>query len=162
MSAKPGRPRHLDLWLVYVMALAGGLPPRAVNALVMRLGLPARDAAQITTGHGTASAILRRLTRRPPPKPSAIYCLLAGLGDETVCFLIAKARPDSVRRRLLVHLACNQDVKLSLTGADLKALGLKPGPRYKKILDRLLEARLDGEVKSETDERKLVERLARS
>jgi tRNA nucleotidyltransferase (CCA-adding enzyme) len=46
-----------------------------------------------------------------------------------------------------------------LTGADLKAMGLKPGPKFKQILDRLLDARLNGEVKTEADERAVVHRL---
>ena len=42
---------------------------------------------------------------------------------------------------------------------DLKALGLKPGPRFKQILDRLLEARLNGEIKTKADERALAKQL---
>jgi tRNA nucleotidyltransferase (CCA-adding enzyme) len=40
-------------------------------------------------------------------------------------------------------------------------MGLKPGPIYKKILDRLLEARLNGEVKTKADERELAKKLAK-
>jgi tRNA nucleotidyltransferase (CCA-adding enzyme) len=36
---------------------------------------------------------------------------------------------------------------------------LKPGPRFKKILDQLLDARLNGEVKTEAEERALVCRV---
>jgi hypothetical protein len=32
------------------------------------------------------------------------------------------------------------------TGTDLQTLGIKPGPRYKAILDHLLEARLNGVI----------------
>ncbi len=47
-------------------------------------------------------------------------------------------------------------MKPALTGKELNALGLKPGPLYRTILARLTEARLDGEVKSEAEERALV------
>ena len=40
-------------------------------------------------------------------------------------------------------------------------MGLKPGPLFNHLLNRLLEARLDGEVKTEVDERRLVSRLAK-
>jgi len=50
-------------------------------------------------------------------------------------------------------------VKPALTGDDLKAMGLKPGPHFKNVLDRLLDARLNGEVKTETEEKALVGRL---
>jgi tRNA nucleotidyltransferase (CCA-adding enzyme) len=105
--------------------------------------------------------MLRRLARRPAPKPSETYHALNGLADETLLLLMAKARPDSVKRQVSAYLTTYQRTKPSLTGTDLKALGLKPGPQFKKILDRLLDARLDGDVKNEAGERELVRKLAR-
>jgi tRNA nucleotidyltransferase (CCA-adding enzyme) len=153
--------RKLDAWLVYFMALMEVLPPRAVSETVKRLGLSARDAGRIKAGHAVANATLRRLARRPPPKPSDVNRLLTGLADETLLLLMAKAKSDAVKRQVSAYLTTYQRTKPSLTGADLKALGLKPGPQFKKILDRLLEARLDGDVKSEAGERELVRKLAR-
>jgi tRNA nucleotidyltransferase (CCA-adding enzyme) len=43
-------------------------------------------------------------------------------------------------------------VKVSLTGENLKAMGITPGPRYKKILADLLDAKLDGLIKNEAEE----------
>ncbi len=40
-------------------------------------------------------------------------------------------------------------------------MGLKPGPIYKKILDRLRDARLNGDVKHESEERDLAKRIAK-
>jgi len=153
--------RKLDAWLVYFMALMEVLLPRAVGETVKRLGMPARDAERIRAGHAAANAMLRRLARRPPPRPSETYHALNGLADETLLLLMAKARPDSVKRQVSAYLTTYQRTRPLLTGADLKALGLKPGPQFKKILDRLLDARLDGEVKSEAGERELLRTLAR-
>jgi tRNA nucleotidyltransferase (CCA-adding enzyme) len=50
-------------------------------------------------------------------------------------------------------------VRCSLDGADLKALGLRPGPDFGRIMDRLLAARLDGEVNSDDEERALATEL---
>jgi tRNA nucleotidyltransferase (CCA-adding enzyme) len=50
-------------------------------------------------------------------------------------------------------------VKTAVTGDDLRALGLKPGPQYGTILDRLLAARLDGEVTDTAGERALLAKL---
>jgi poly(A) polymerase len=38
-----------------------------------------------------------------------------------------------------------------LTGNDLKALGLKPGPEFKRLLDAVREAQLDGELRTRDD-----------
>ena len=106
--------------------------------------------------------MLRRLARRPAPKPSETHHALNGLADETLLLLMAKARPESVKRQVSAYLTTYQRTKPLLTGADLKALGLKPGPQFKKILGRLLDARLNGEVKSEAQERELAGKLARA
>jgi len=72
---------------------------------------------------------------------------------------MAKSQSESVKRQVSAYLTVYQRTKPSLTGADLKSLGLQPGPLYKKILDRLLDARLNGEVSTDEQERQLVRRL---
>jgi tRNA nucleotidyltransferase (CCA-adding enzyme) len=47
-------------------------------------------------------------------------------------------------------------MKTALTGRDLQSMGLQPGPQYKKILDNLLDARMDGVVTTEAEERAFV------
>jgi tRNA nucleotidyltransferase (CCA-adding enzyme) len=152
--------RKLDGWLVYVMALMEVLPPQGVGETIKRLGMSARDAGRIKAGHATARAILRRMTKRPPPKPSEVYRLLTGLADEPLLLLMAKARSDAVKRQVSAYFTTYQRTKPLLTGADLKAFGLKPGPQFRRILDRLRDARLDGEVESEADERRMLKKLA--
>jgi len=64
-----------------------------------------------------------------------------------------------VKRQVSAFLTTYQHVKPILTGTNLKTMGLKPGPQFKRILDRLLHARLNGEGKSEQDERQLVQQV---
>jgi len=146
-------------WLVYVMALLEGLPEAAVHEVLKRFSLPARQAQVVLAGRFSLNGLLRRLAARPAPKPAQVYRMLLGLSDEALVLLLAKAKPASVARLVSAFMTTDRWVKSLLTGADLKALGLKPGPRYKQILERLLEARLNGEVATEQDERELAQRL---
>jgi tRNA nucleotidyltransferase (CCA-adding enzyme) len=66
----------------------------------------------------------------------------------------------SLLKRHLVAYVKNKDVKTALTGRDLQAMGLQPGPQYKAILGKLLDARIDGTIKTVADERALVEKQA--
>ena len=54
------------------------------------------------------------------------------------------------------YMAEWRHVRPTLTGDDLRALGLPPGPVYTRILDTLLSARLDGKVRDEVGEREIV------
>jgi poly(A) polymerase len=46
-----------------------------------------------------------------------------------------------------------------LTGHDLTRMGLEPGPLFKRLLDAVREAQLDGSIKNAREARELVERL---
>jgi tRNA nucleotidyltransferase (CCA-adding enzyme) len=48
---------------------------------------------------------------------------------------------------------------LYISGKELKELQLKPGPIYSQILNKLLCAQLDGEVKNKRDEISFVKNI---
>jgi tRNA nucleotidyltransferase (CCA-adding enzyme) len=50
-------------------------------------------------------------------------------------------------------------IKPHTTGDDLKALGIEPGPRYAVLLRQLRNAWLDGDVKTEEEEKSLLRDL---
>ena len=72
---------------------------------------------------------------------------------------MAKSKGDTVKRQVSAFLTTYQHVKLNLTGSDLAAMGLKPGPQFKQILAQLLDARLNGDVRTDTEERQFVQQL---
>ncbi|UVT14357.1 MAG: CBS domain-containing protein [Nitrospira sp.] len=151
--------RKMDVWLVYFMALLEVLPERPVLDTLKRFPFSELEARCLKTSRTGSHAVLRRLGRKPPPKPADVYHLLSGLCDETLLSLMAKSKGETVKRQVSAYLTTYQHVKPVLTGTELKAMGLKPGPQFKKILDRLLDARLNGEVKTEAEERQLVQQV---
>jgi tRNA nucleotidyltransferase (CCA-adding enzyme) len=50
------------------------------------------------------------------------------------------------------YLDRKETVHIAINGHDLKKLGLKPGPVYKLIMDRLYNLKLDGLVSNRDDE----------
>ena len=93
-----------------------------------------------------------------------MYRLLADFSDEALVLLLAKqvstqqgARLSLLKRQLAAY-GKNKAVKTALTGRDLQAMGLQPGPQYKTILGKLLDARIDGLITTEADERALVKK----
>lgn len=67
--------------------------------------------------------------------------------------------PTDVQALIKVYFTEWRQIKTFIDGNKLKQMGLPPGPRYKIILDALLEAKLNGKVKTEQDEIQLVETL---
>jgi tRNA nucleotidyltransferase (CCA-adding enzyme) len=64
-----------------------------------------------------------------------------------------------IKKTLTQYLSEWWHVKPKTTGHDLKNLGIPPGPQYTEILRRLRAAWLDGEVKTEEEEKELLNKL---
>ncbi|MBV8887197.1 MAG: CBS domain-containing protein [Chroococcidiopsidaceae cyanobacterium CP_BM_RX_35] len=66
--------------------------------------------------------------------------------DLPMLILIALLSPRSIRRQIWQYQKQWTHVQPPLNGNDLKALGYKPGPQYRQILEQLLTAKLDGVI----------------
>ncbi len=152
--------REMDVWLVYMMGLLEMLPEHAVKDVLKRFPFSEPEATRLKMARVGSHKVIRRLVSQRSIKPAEVYHLLSGLSDETLLMIMAKSKGETVKRHISAFLTTYQHVKPILTGTDLKAMGLKPGPQFKKILDQLLDARLNGEIKAEAEERRLVEKMS--
>ena len=91
----------------------------------------------------------------PSILPSQIYFTLKDLPTEYLLYLMAKM-PEEKKKCISDYFVKLKDVETILTGEDLKAMGFRPGPIFKKILESLLKAKLDGIVKTRADEEQFV------
>ena len=151
--------RTIDGWVVYAMALAETMPDEAVRDMLERFPFTEAERTAINQARFLTQPVCRTLARRAPLRPSETVAALAGFSEECLVFLLAKNGSDTAKRSLSQYLTTYRDIKPALTGKALQALGLKPGPVYRTILERLTEARLNGEVHTEEEERALVKDL---
>ena len=145
-------------WVVYGMALLDELPQPARQETLARFTFPRRHTQSLLWTSQVSSRLLRTLDRTV--KPSETFRALCNFPDETLVFLMAKTRLKRAKQNIVDMITTSRRMKPILNGTDLKTMGLKPGPLYSRILDLLLDARLDGTVETETDERHLVHQLA--
>ena len=154
----------IDRPIVYLMALSSESSPAVVAAMIRRLALSREQAKKMNIGRHRVDRALKRLTGKGKLQPSKVYRLLAKFSDEALILLLAKQRitqsglRDLLKRQLVAYMK-NRAMKTVLTGRDLQAMGLLPGPQYTTILGKLLDARIDGTVTTEADERVLAQRL---
>ena len=50
------------------------------------------------------------------------------------------------------HMTKYAHVKLDLRGDDLKKAGIEPGPHFKELIRKTLHAKLDGRIKTKSEE----------
>jgi tRNA nucleotidyltransferase (CCA-adding enzyme) len=92
----------------------------------------------------TASAIYRRLQ----PYPARVLAVAWTVTDSK-----------RVRRRLSRYHTTWRLIEPELGGEDLKALGLRPGPLFSRLLEGVRDARLDGTVTTRAEEEALVRQM---
>ena len=134
----------------YWHVLAASIPASDVPGLCERLLIAKNQCdSMIATAWLTQQII--DLTPEMLP-PSQIVAMLENVSETAlrVAWLLSDA--PRVRERIENYMSTWRFVHPVTTGHDLKALGLKPGPCYRRILSRLRSARLDGEISSDTDE----------
>jgi tRNA nucleotidyltransferase (CCA-adding enzyme) len=94
-------------------------------------------------------------------KPSQAVEMLESYSVKALEVVSSAAPEGEIKDILSKYLADWWHVKPRTTGHDLKKLGIAPGPRYAEILRRLRAAWLDGEVRTEEEEKKLLKKLSR-
>ena len=52
-----------------------------------------------------------------------------------------------------------QHVQSNITGHDLRSRGVQPGPEYRRILEAIRAAWLDGEIKNKKEETSMLDKL---
>lgn len=149
--------RPIRQWMVYILALADPLSDEELNDFCLTLAFGPKLRAEIIQMRRQAKEALNRLQRNKP-SPSLIYRLLNPLKPAYQILIMAKAKRDWTKRAVNQYMTSLIKVKPELGGKELQDMGLEPGPMYKEILDRLLAARLDGQVKSRDDELSLVKK----
>ncbi len=147
---------YLDLsirkWYLYFLGLLDRLKDTAVDELLERLSVPTRIRETVRQSRVRYRDVLYVFNKEPGLSPSRVYDLLAPLEIEALLLMMAKAKQDAAKKYISLYLTHLRNVKIMLTGDDLKAIGIQPGPRYKKILAELLDAKLDGLVRNREDE----------
>jgi tRNA nucleotidyltransferase (CCA-adding enzyme) len=149
-----------EVWQVYLLALCDDLRHEEFEETCNRLEIPGRVIVRVFSQRrhalGMLNALQRRIRRGPEIRNSEIYGWFRDLPLEVLLYLAASARQEAVKRFVSLFLTRLRLVRCSLDGDALNALGLLPGPDFRRILDGLLAARLDGEVNSDDEERALA------
>jgi tRNA nucleotidyltransferase (CCA-adding enzyme) len=139
---------------IYIALLTYFLTDEEKEHLISCLRL-AKPIAQTLRDSGSIKAKLKQLAE-PKLSPSSIYHLLHGYSPQAITANLIASDSPVVQHHIQLYLDKLRYVKPILTGNDLIKMGIPPGPRIKEILNQLLDAKLDGKVKTRQDEEGVV------
>jgi tRNA nucleotidyltransferase (CCA-adding enzyme) len=145
-------------WVVYLLTLLGDRRGVEVRAILRRLNPSQRMAATIGRALARLRALSRQFQQARELPASRVYRWLIGDSLEVALALMARMERPGLGKAIGDFLTTTRRVRPILRGDDLRALGIRPGPIYRDILNSLLYARLDGHVQSRDDELRFVRR----
>ena len=144
-------------WQVYLLVWFEERAGPDARAILRRLAPSSKVVETIGRGLTRLRALARTFARARDLTPSRSYRLLSDVPLEVVLALMAVITRPEPRKAIGDFVGSRTRVRPFLRGDDLQALGIRPGPIYRDILNSLLYAKLDGQVQSRDDELRFVQ-----
>jgi tRNA nucleotidyltransferase (CCA-adding enzyme) len=142
--------------MVYLLALMRSFDQEGSEGLCQRLQLTPRYRKVLITEKAKAEEFLKWMGPLQTVKNSDLHRKLCPFHTETLLYIMASATREAIKQAISNYITRLRSVTTLLDGRYLKEIGVKPGPVYRKILESLLDARLNGEVSTLLDEVEFV------
>jgi tRNA nucleotidyltransferase (CCA-adding enzyme) len=143
------RPDRMVVYLATLLADLGPASAAAVTGERLRLSVPKQELLALSLQR--LPAVLETLLASSIA-PRAIYRAVHSLPIEVVTLLRVWSRERLVQERLEAYLSRLRGLRLAITGDDLRAAGVPPGPGLGEALRATMDALLDGEVAGRSEE----------
>ncbi|MBI5123843.1 MAG: CCA tRNA nucleotidyltransferase [Candidatus Omnitrophica bacterium] len=156
------RKRIIEKWLIYLMMLFEEVSYDGTLYFSNKFEFKRGERLRIMSFKKNGHKILKTLNAKRKILPSKIYHLLEPLSHEVTLLLMAVSRSDTGKGRIMEFFHKYNGMRTLARGDDIKALGVKAGPHFAKIMHKILYKKLDGILKTKEEEleyaRKLVKR----
>lgn len=143
--------RMLDAWLMYLMVLLEGLSLSTIKAICSSFAFRRGETKRIISCKRDLARTINFLKRKGL-RPSSIYKRLEPLTYEVILLAYLKSKSKTVRARIIDFFSHYDEIKISVSGEDIRKLGVSPGPHFKRLLEDVLAAKIDGRLKNKREE----------
>lgn len=157
----------LEKWLIYLLALIDKLSKEEALEFMQHLKFTKLQQKTVIKDKECSQSLMDFLKTHKKPTSGELYQYLIGIPLEVLVFIMAKVDAcendeitSQIKKQIVFFLTELSKVKISITGDDLKKLGFKPGIIYKEIFNKVLDAKLNGKLKTKEDELKYVKELS--
>jgi len=145
-------------WAVYFLALIRSGDKKLTDEICVHFELAPRYRRLFCVERFEADRCLFWLERHLPVKNSVLYNKLSGFKTELLLYMMAATKKEIVKRSISNYFTRLRYVHTLISGKDLKNMEIEPGPVFREILQTVLEAKLNGKLKTKSDELAFVRR----
>ncbi|NVM23132.1 MAG: CBS domain-containing protein [Desulfobacterales bacterium] len=146
-------------WQVYLLATIKPFGQEVAEDLCGRLELTERYRKVFIEEKIKADLCMEWMESQKSLQNSVTYRKLRPFRTELLLYMMATTASQGVRRAMSNYFTRLRSASTLLKGNDLKEMGFEPGPIFRKILDSLLDARLNGLVRTREDEVEFVRKI---
>ncbi|HAJ56943.1 MAG TPA: hypothetical protein DCL35_04150 [Candidatus Omnitrophica bacterium] len=150
--------RHIEPYAIYFSLFFYPLPLKDIKKAMLDFAFHKGASSRLVSLKENIHTIRNGLSKKNA-MPSTVWRLLEPLSYEVVLLAEILSRHKEVSRHIEDFLFIYNGQRLHLKGEDLAGLGVEPGPHFKKILDKLLMAKIDGIVRDKEEELRLAQKL---
>jgi tRNA nucleotidyltransferase (CCA-adding enzyme) len=155
------RKRSIEKWLMYLMALFDDVSRDGTLYFCNKFEFKRGERMRMLSYKEHGGKILKTLNSKRKILPSKIYHLLEPLSHEVTLLLMAVSRSDIGRGRIMEFFHKYNGMRTAVKGEEIKALGVKAGPHFSRIVEKMLYKKLDGMLKTKEEELKDAKKLAK-
>jgi len=153
--------RKIDTWLMYFFALIDHLNISEIKTICKRYAFSKGEEKRMLNFKKINRRFILGLSREKI-KPANIFSLLEPLSYEVILMIKAKYKDQVIQKHIEDFFEIYNGMRIYIGGDDLHRLGFAPGPFYKKIFTRVLNAKLNGKVKTKEEELSLIKKLLKT
>jgi tRNA nucleotidyltransferase (CCA-adding enzyme) len=141
-----------ERWTVYFMTLIRHCDLKTTHAICKHLTIPPRYVKLFAEARISAERSLLALEARKRMTHAEIFTVLRGFNTETILYMMVCTASKTAKKRISLYHTQLRNVTITLVGKDLLDMGLKPGPLFSRTIQAVLEAKLNGLIKTREDE----------
>lgn len=147
-----------DAWTLFFLGLTQGTKKEETREICERLYFSPREMREVLALRDMIGAAFMTLMgwKEGESPLSELFAVLDPMPVEGILFLMAKSRKEYIRRNISQYLARLRDLETDISGQDLLDMGLPSGPAMGKILERVRNAKIDGEVETRQEQLSLA------
>lgn len=152
-------PDEIDAEAIYWAGLLSVLGPETATKVLDATGTPHNRRVKILQALQAMSAVPANLSKTGDQENSQLYQLLSGLEIETLLSLMAFALDKRNARKILYFIGNLRHIKCAISGKELLAIGIKPGPQIRQIFQHIISLKLDGAALNPEEELEIARKF---
>jgi tRNA nucleotidyltransferase (CCA-adding enzyme) len=141
-----------ERWAVFFMALIRHCDLQTTHEICEHLTIAPRYINLFAENRIHAEHQLTRLEGLNRMNNADVFNLLKAFRTEIILYMMVCTASEMAKKRISLYHTRLRNVAITVSGKDLLAMGLAPGPVFSKTLQAVLEAKLNGLVKTREDE----------